>query len=232
MNGFNLAAGACSAPCANVMEMKHPVLIVFDLDGTLTDSAMLGRVLFKRVFELLGFGEISDELADSFNGPSADEVCRIMGIEGARRAEYNRLIDEIELDLVKTIGKVYPGVIEMLAALCPHAHLAILTNGAPAYCAACIREYGFAPYITLSSGYAEGVSKAERIGMWQRELQAQRVIVVGDRKSDVDNARAAGAYAIGVTYGMGEREELLGADVLCASASQVTSACMGELARL
>lgn len=232
MNGPVFAMGTGCACGANIMEMKRPVLIVFDLDGTLTDSFMLGRVLFKRVFALMGYGEISDELADSFNGPSADEVCRIMGIEGRRRLEYNRLIDEIEIDLVKTIGRVYPGVHEMLETLKPHAHLAILTNGAPAYCAACIREYGFAPYISLSSGYAEGVSKAERIGMWERELHAQRVIVVGDRKSDIANARAAGAYAVGVTYGMGTREELLGADVLCGSTQQVTDACMYVMSRL
>jgi len=232
MNGPVYTMGTCGACGAGVMEVKRPVLIVFDLDGTLTDSFMLGRVLFKRVFALMGFGEISDELADSFNGPSADEVCRIMGIEGARRAEYNRLIDEIESELVRTIGKVYPGVQEMLAVLSPHAHLAILTNGAPCYLAACMEHYGFEPYIGLRSGYAEGVTKAERIMQWEREISAQRVIVVGDRKSDIDNARAAGAYAVGVTYGMGTREELIGADVLCASAPQVTAACKDVLSRL
>ena len=232
MNGPVFSMGTGGALAAGVMDMKRPVLIVFDLDGTLTDSFMLGRVLFKRVFALMGFGEISDELADSFNGPSADEVCRVMGIEGARRAEYNRLIDEIETDLVRTIGSVYPGVCEMLAALYPHAHLAILTNGAPCYLAACMETYGFEPYIGLRSGYAPGVSKAERIAMWERELNAQRVIVVGDRKSDIDNARAAGAYAVGVTYGMGSREELRGADVLCACAAQVTAACMDVMSRL
>ena len=231
MNGpvYAMGAGACMA---GVMDMKRPVLIVFDLDGTLTDSFMLGRELFKRVFALMGFGEISDELADSFNGPSADEVCRIMGIEGVRRAEYNRLIDEIETELVKSIGKVYPGTIDMLASLCPHAHLAILTNGAPSYLKTCMETFGFEPYIGLRNGYVAGVSKAERIMQWEREIAAQRVIVVGDRKSDIDNARAAGAYAVGVTYGMGTKEELIGADVLCASAEQVTAACMDVMSRL
>ena len=206
--------------------MERPVLIVFDLDGTLTDSAELGRVLFKRVFALMGYGEISDEMADSFNGPSADEVCRVMGIGPDRRALYNQLIDEVELDLVKTIGKIYPGVIEMLERLSHHAVLAILTNGAPNYCKACIEHYGFAPYISRQSGFVSGVTKAQRIGMWERELGARRVIVVGDRASDVQHARAAGAYAIGVTFGMGSLEELAGADVLCATAHEVAQECL------
>lgn len=226
MNTTLFGAHVTDACGAGVLAAKRPVLIVFDLDGTLTDSAHLGRILFKRVLMEMGFGEISDALADSFNGPTADEVCRIMGIGPERRAEYDRLIDEIEVELVHSIGRVYPGVSEMLCALSQRAHLSILTNGSAAYCAACMEHYGFAPYIALSAGYAAGVTKAARIGMWARELGARRVIVVGDRRTDIDNARAAGAYAVGVTFGMGSREELAGADVLCESAQQVTQACL------
>ena len=223
---------SCGMNCqAGLMAMKRPVLIVFDLDGTLTDSCELGHYLFKEVFRRLGFGEISDELADSFNGPSSDEVCRIMGIED-RKAEYNALIDEVETALVKSMGKIYPGVIQMLADLAPHAHLAILTNGSPVYCQTCIDEYGFAPYIGLRAGFASGITKAMRIGMWEQELGARRVIVVGDRSTDISNARAANAYAIGVTFGLGTRAELSGADVLCDSAQQITDACMRVIAEI
>ena len=202
MNGSLCMGQTMCALQSDVPAMKRPVLIVFDLDGTLTDSADLGRQLFKRVFARMGFGGISDEKADSFNGPSSDEVCRIMGIED-RKAEYNALIDEIETDLVRTQGIVFPGVVDMLKRLSQHAHLAILTNGSPAYCSACIETYGFAPYIDLQAGFQSGVTKAMRIGMWERELGVRRIIAVGDRRTDISNARAAGAYAIGVTFGRG-----------------------------
>lgn len=231
MNG---ALGVQGIPACgvDVTALRRPVLIVFDLDGTLTDSAMLGRALFKRVFALMGYGEISDALADSFNGPSADEVCRIMGIGEDRKPLYNQLIDEVEPELVHQIGKIYPGTLEMLSALHPHATLAILTNGTHVYCSTCVEAYGFAPYISLYRGYASGVTKAERIAMWQKETGAQRVIVVGDRETDISNARAVGAYAVGVTFGMGSEEELSGADILCASMPQVTKACMDVIAGL
>ena len=229
MNASLYQSCGMNACQAGLVAMKRPVLIVFDLDGTLTDSCELGHLLFKQVFARLGFGEISDELADSFNGPSSDEVCRIMGIED-RKDEYNALIDEVETQLVKSMDKIYPGVLDMLADLAPHAHLAILTNGSPVYCRTCIEEYGFAPYIGLRAGFASGVTKAMRIGMWERELGARRVIVVGDRSTDISNARAANAYAIGVTFGLGTREELSGADVLCDTAQQITEACMRVIA--
>ena len=132
----------------------------------------------------------------------------------------------METQLVKSSGVVYPGTLEMLSALYPHAHLTILTNGSPVYCRTCIEEYGFAPYIGKSSGFAPGVTKAMRIAQWEQETGARRVIVVGDRKTDVDNARAAGAYAVGVTFGMGSREELSEADVLCDTMEQVKAACL------
>ena len=231
MNG-TICMGVSRACAADVMAAKRPVLIVFDLDGTLTDSAELGRVLFKRVFAMMGYGEISDALADSFNGPSADEVCRIMGVGEDRKPLYNQLIEEVEPELVYEIGRIYPGTVEMLAALAPHATLAILTNGTHVYCSTCIEAYGFAPYISLHCGYVSGVTKAERIAQWERETGAQRVIVVGDRATDVSNARAAGAYAVGVTFGMGSEEELSGADVICSSMAQVTKACMDAMACL
>lgn len=226
---MNIQAASQAYSCAAGMQPRleeRPVLIVFDLDGTLTDSRELGRQLFKRVFALMGAGEISDELADSFNGPSADEVCRVMGVGADRRPLYNQLIDEVETELVRTVGVVYDGVIEMLEKLSRHAVLAVLTNGAKAYCEACLESYGFAPYISLHSGFVSGVSKAERIGMWERETGARRVIAVGDRATDVSNARAAGAYAVGVTYGMGDREELCGADCLCDTPQEVARECL------
>ena len=50
---------ACGAYLRTV---SHPALIVFDLDGTIADSRELARESYKRVFALMGFGQITDEL--------------------------------------------------------------------------------------------------------------------------------------------------------------------------
>ena len=97
--------------------MERPVLIVFDLDGTIADSRELARQSYKHVFAQMGYGEITDELADSFNGPDADEVCRVMGIGPDRRALYDHLVDETDVALVRTVGRMFPGTDAMLAAL-------------------------------------------------------------------------------------------------------------------
>ncbi len=204
----------------------HTTLIVFDLDGTIADSRELARMSFKRVFALMGYGEITDEMADSFNGPDADEVCRVMGIGPDRRALYDQLVDETDAQLVRTDGRMFPGTVDMLANLALHARLAILTNGSQRYCEANIEAFGIAPYISLHSGFVSGVTKAQRMRQWAQETGALRILCVGDRCTDIANAREAGAYAVGVTYGMGTREELSGADSLCDSPREVELACL------
>ena len=215
---------------AQAMAARQPVLIVFDLDGTLTDSRDLARLCYQRVFEQMGFGRISDALAESFNGPDADEVCRVMGVGPDRRSEYDRLVDEVTDALLGEAGRAFPGTQEMLARLAPHAHLAILTNGTQRYCEACMRLFGFAPYIELHSGLVSGVSKAQRMRTWAQELGVRRVIAVGDRATDIANARAAGAVAVAVTYGMGTREELRDADCLCGTTDELAARCLSLIA--
>lgn len=194
---------------------RRAMLIVFDLDGTISDSRELARESFKRVFALLGCGMISDEQADAFNGPDADEVCQAMGVTGERRALYGPLLDEVESGLFSSLAHMFPGTEQMIRALAPLAHLAILTNGSVAYCEESVRAFGLGPYLSRYSGYVSGISKARRIALWKDELHAERVAVVGDRHTDIENARKAGAVAVGVTYGMGDREELADADYLC-----------------
>ena len=220
------AGGCLNTAAYDVMAQKAPVLIVFDIDGTIADSAMLGRELFKRIFECLGYGTISDELADSFNGPTADEVCRVMGVGEDRRALYDELLGSIEDELMHEKGTMFPGVGKMLETLAPHAVLALLTNGTPRYCETCIREFSLSPYIRLHAGYITGISKAQRMEMWAKEIGARRIICVGDRGTDVSNGRKVGALTIAVTYGMGSREELAGADVICDTTAEITEACL------
>ena len=62
--------------------------------------------------------------------------------------------------------------------------------------------------------------------MWAKELGARRIICVGDRDTDVENGKKVGALTVAVTYGLGTREELMGADVICNTTAEVTQACL------
>lgn len=213
---------ACGAYLRTV---SHPALIVFDLDGTIADSRELARESYKRVFALMGFGQITDELADSFNGPDADEVCRVMGIGKDRRALYDELVDQTDVELTRSMGRMFSGTSRMLSSLSDCATMAILTNGSQRYCEACIETFALSPYIALHSGFVSGVTKAQRIRQWQHELNAAVVIVVG-RPSDGYSKRARGGrLRRRRDLWHGSREELSGADALCDSPQEVADCC-------
>ena len=166
---------------------KHPALIVFDLDGTIADSRGMARESYKRVFAMMGYGMITDELADSFNGPDADEVCRVMGIGPDRRELYDRLVDQNDVELTRTMGRMFPGTIRMLDELAPHATLAILTNGSQRYCEASIEAFALSPYIALHSGFVSGVSTRGALALYQAaqayaSLQGREYVIPEDIK--------------------------------------------------
>ena len=52
---------------------------------------------------------ITDELADSFNGPDADEVCRRDGHWARTGAQlYDELVDQNDVELTRTHGAHVP----------------------------------------------------------------------------------------------------------------------------
>lgn len=55
------------------------------------------------------------------------------------------------------------------------------------------------------------------------EEEKKSVIMVGDRKHDVEGAKKTGLSVVGVLYGYGSKEELqdAGADYLCETPSEV-----------
>ena len=58
------------------------------------------------------------------------------------------------------------------------------------------------------------------------EPDKDEIVMIGDRKYDIEGAHAFGIRAVGVTYGFGTREELetAGADALCESVTALSSA--------
>jgi phosphoglycolate phosphatase-like HAD superfamily hydrolase len=105
-------------------------------------------------------------------------------------------------------------IIDSLPAVCTAVNGALLAHGFAPRSAAELRRFLGPPVL---SAFAELTGAAERsptVARAQRGLGAPDVVVVGDRHYDVDAARACGLRVIGVTWGIGDRDELRGADVI------------------
>jgi len=201
-------------------------LIVFDLDGTLVDSYEMALLCHARTIEAVGLPPVSRRVLESLNGPTIEEECRILGFPMERMGELEAAMTRVEVELAPVMARTFPGVPEMLASLqSGGAVLCVLTNGLPHYMKLVCGITGIDRYVTESAAYTPGVSKAARIRQWMEARGLPRALAVGDRPTDVDAGRMAGARTLAVTYGNGTAEQLAHADYLASTVAEAWRLC-------
>ena len=197
-------------------------LLVFDLDGTLIDSAQDLCNSVNATLSRFGREPLADEMIAGFIGNGAMVLVRrsFAAAVGAVADEellaeaYKYFLDyyrEHKLDYTYA----YDGVLEALAAL-KQLHdlpdgaaraMAVLTNKpvrpAREICAA----LGLAPYfLSIYGGNSFSTKKPDPEGlmalMAEAGAQPEETVMIGDSKVDVLTARNAGAWSIGCTFGL------------------------------
>ncbi len=197
--------------------------ILFDLDGTLSDSAEGITKSVAYALEKFGIYEDYRNLGFFVGPPLVD-----MFME-----KYNMTEDDARLALKyfrerfekKGIyeNKAYDGIEEMLSKLSQNGKKLIVATSKPEKFARIIIErYGFSGYFTFVGGAA--MDEKSRINKQQvieyclaqnNISEPDECIMVGDRFHDVEGASKHGIKTAGVLYGYGTREELLGAGAIC-----------------
>lgn len=204
---------------------------VFDLDGTLTDSApgitaCIAHALVRHGLALPAPGQLSrcigPPLRESFADLAGSDDPALMAALIAAYRERFATVGLFE-------NNVYPGVIRLLADLRQGGvALALATAKPGVYARRVLRHYGLAGAFTAVVGsHLDGrrSDKPALVGEALRRLgrPVGRVAVVGDRQQDVAGAKAWGATAVGALWGYGGAEELTaaGADCLCGDPDEV-----------
>lgn len=192
--------------------------VLFDLDGTLTDS---GEGITKSAQYALEkeFGmKIEDphEL-DFFVGPPLKDS--FMEYAGLTEEEASRAIKAYRERYTVTgiyENRLYDGIGSLLSALSAEGFQIALASSKPTeFCVQILRYFGIAQYFTAIVGSELNGSRVRKSEVIEEALarvgksnSRSDVVLVGDRKYDVEGARTAGISSIGVTYGYGSREEL------------------------
>ena len=191
----------------------RPGLVLFDLDGTLTDPAegivrslemalaTIGRSLPAEPFDLIG-PPFQDSLAEL--GLDHGEIETVLA---AYRTRYR------EVGMFE--NRVYDGVPDMLATLVDRGCvLALATSKPEAFAEPILEHFGIRHHFRVVAGATLSGSrrlKADVIAHALGQLPAlarQAAVMVGDRYHDVAGAAAYRLPTIGVTWGYGTRAEL------------------------
>lgn len=196
--------------------------VLFDLDGTLLDTAGDIALALRRAFADRGF-----------TAPVEAEVRRMIGrgapmlierataahglaLDAAAKADlverffhhYGRLQDEDEC-----AAQPYPGARDALQALyAAGLPLAIVTNKQQRFAQGLLKRLDLAPFVTLVVGgdTCERRKPDPQPLQWacaQLGAETARSLMVGDSVNDVLAARAAGIPVVCVPYGYNEGED-------------------------
>ena len=187
--------------------------ILFDLDGTLTESGIGITRSVAYALKKRGIEETDQKKLDRFIGPPLIDM--FQQLYGFTEEEAKQgVADFREYFSVKGIfeNRVYDGVEEMLQALQKAGKTCVLATSKPEeYAVQIMERFGLAKYFAKICGATmdeKRTDKAEVIAYAMDEIEKESAIMVGDREHDVLGATANGLPCIGVLYGYGSREEL------------------------
>ena len=198
----------------------RPRLVLWDVDGTLVDSAKLGRDAFFEAFERVTGGPPREMVP--FAGRTDLEIALDM-LEAAGVDSAQELLDHFEealvesmaarIDDLRTYGRALPGADAALGRLQdePGVVQSLLTGNVERNALIKLSAFGLARYLDFGAGAygSDHRRRGELVAIARRRaeerhgmrLESADVVLVGDTPLDVAAALEGGARAVGVATG-------------------------------
>ncbi len=188
--------------------------VLFDLDGTLTDSKE--GIIRSVAYALQQIGETTEGRLDQHvvvGPPLLTTFQDVYGFSAEKAKQTYAYFQERYSVTGKFENRAFDGIVPMLARLAERGVRSFVATSKPQVHAQAICErFGIAPYVEKIAGPPVGgtETKADII----RQILASigpytpgSAVMVGDRRFDVLGARETGLPVIAVGYGYGSAEE-------------------------
>lgn len=198
------------------MEYK---VILFDLDGTLTDPKVGITTCCQYGLRSVGVDVPDLKELEQFIGPPL--ITAFQEVYGITESQAVQAVDKFRerfTDIGIFENELLPGILEMLGTLKAAGKILAIASSKPEpFVKRILEHFSIASYFTDAigstmdekhAGKAEVIENALlRLGLTDEDRD--QILMVGDRMHDVEGAKAHGIRTIGVTFGYGSREELL-----------------------
>ena len=216
-----------------------PLAVVFDLDGTLIDSAgdiahALNRALAIRNLPAFSVEQVKEMIGGGVP-KLVERALHRHGVPDAGLLPFAADFVEYYRENLTTRTTLYPGAVELLARLKREGRrLGLCTNKQHELTVEAIGQLGIAKYFLAVAGERPGhphkPDAAPLLGVLSKLGAApENAIMVGDSAADVGCAKAAGAASAAVDYGYSRTPAAeLGADAVIARLEDLP-ACLAAL---
>ncbi|HOO73224.1 MAG TPA: HAD family hydrolase [Spirochaetota bacterium] len=209
--------------------------LAFDIDGTLFDVSPIAVTAFERGIE----SYLASEKTGAITVPAHDEIIALLGtpieeifdalfplLNGKERALLNDHCTRAFADLInRGGGALIEGVAATLAVLHEQGRaMVVASNGRPEYIEAILGHHGIIgffnpPFVYLGPGVPD---KNAIVQEYAKKTGADDLLImIGDRGSDYEAARANGIPFIGCAFGHAGSAEISGARWIAASFSEI-----------
>ncbi len=197
--------------------------VLFDLDGTLTES---GEGITKSVqyaLEKIGRPEPDlDKLKIFIGPPLLEQFMKYADVDEETGREAVAFYRERYSVTGIYENKVYPGIPDVLTYLRREGYLLAVASSKPEHYVKQILDYfQLTEYFNEIVGSELSGNRTKKSQVIEEALKRlnleghrDQVLMVGDREHDVLGAREAGMKCVAVSFGYGTEEELLGAKPL------------------
>jgi phosphoglycolate phosphatase-like HAD superfamily hydrolase len=185
--------------------------VIFDLDGTLTDSADGIVSSFRHALGQIGAAVPDGDLASRIVGPPMHHSLAAMGLGEHADAAIAAYRDDYSTR-GWAMNSLFDGIGLLLADLrSAGIRLAVATSKAEPTARRILAHFGLDHYFEVVAGASvDGTraSKADVLGHALAQLQPlpERVLMVGDRLHDVEGAAAHRIDAVVVGWGYGQTD--------------------------
>lgn len=190
--------------------------ILFDLDGTLTDPGLGITKSAQHALEALGIIAENPEDLTFFVGPPLKDTFR--DYYGMSDEDCDRAVEAFREYFVPTgmfENEIYPGIKDMLETLQNSGKSLMVATSKPTDFAEKILEHfeidQYFDFVAGSTLEEERTKKSDVIAYLMEECQlvdTSELVMVGDRRYDIEAAKEFDIDTIGVLYGYGSKKEL------------------------
>lgn len=193
--------------------------VIFDLDGTLSDSIQSIKKCGDEAIEPFGYGPFSTKEYQYFVGDGARKLVQRMLVASGDtecnhfQEAYERYIEIFRKGCMYQV-KPYDGIVELLTSLKEKGiAIAVLSNKPHLETIRVIELLFGKDYFNVIQGQKEGVAmKPSPEGVYQileqLKLDVSEILYVGDTATDMKTGKSAGAFTVGALWGFRTREEL------------------------
>ena len=205
----------------------RPQLVIFDLDGTLTDSADGIVASFRYALAAIGADAPAGDLAGRIVGPPMHQT--LLGLGLGERAD--EAIAAYRADYTSrgwSMNSLFDGIPQLLADLrAAGVRLAVATSKAEPTAQRILDHFGLTDLFEVVAGASVDGSRSSKADVLARALAQlqplpERVVMVGDRAHDVEDAAEHGIDTVVVGWGYGAAD-FLEPDVAAAAAAHVAT---------